>query len=286
MLIINNRILLLSIASLLIALNWHFSEYNSTYLLFWCAALSIAWRRKDELKLESNIFATAIGLFLISWLLFRGAVNSNEIDVLTIFYPTISVLGICLLASKATSIKQYWKEITIVALTGIPWEHLLYAFSITEKTSIFDAQISRTMLWYAGFDVHQVGNLVVLPTGTIKIAGACSSVALLGLMLQSCLVMCLYFTVTKKQKIVLLSCATLIAFGVNGIRLCLMALLVANDAQDAFKYWHGDEGAEIFTTGAILLLAGIYWLLIRKKEKHSLNASTIHEQSVKSEKTI
>lgn len=79
--------------------------------------------------------------------------------------------------------------------------------------------------------------------------------------------MCLYFTIQKNQQLLLCLCSTFIALGVNGIRLCLMALLVASNQKSAFHYWHGSAGAEIFTTLAILLLALVYWLLIERKRE-------------------
>ncbi|MGD1919893.1 MAG: cyanoexosortase A [Pleurocapsa sp.] len=261
-----DQFLLLSIAVLLIVFNWHFINYNSTYLLFWCAALSIAWQKKDRLDLKSNLLATIIGLILIAWLLFRGAVSEFQSDVITRIYPLISIAGICLLATKPSKIFQYWREIIIVSMTGIPWEHIFALVPTVGKIAILDAKIARLMLWYVGFDVRRVGNLVMLPSGSIKIAGVCSSFDLLGLMWQSCIVICLYFAVAKNKKILLILCSTAIAFGVNGIRLCLMAVLVANKSDRAFHYWHGSAGAEIFTTAAILLLAAIYWLWIKKEE--------------------
>ena len=267
----DKQVLLLSIAALLIVFNWHFINYSSTYLLFWCVALSIAWQRKDKLELQSNLFATASGLVLIGWLLFRGAVSEFQSDIITRIYPLISIAGICFLASKPNKIFQYWREIIIVAMTGIPWEHIFSIVPVVNNISILDAKIARLMLWYVGFDVRRLGDLVILPEGTIKIASSCSSFDLLGLMWQSCIVICLYFAISKSKKIILFSCSTLVAFGVNGIRLCLMAILVANKSDEAFLYWHGDAGAEIFTTAAILLLAGIYWLWLNK-EKSSMDA--------------
>ena len=263
----HNHIWLLSISALLIAFNWHYASYSSTYLLFWCAALSIAWKKKEDLELNSSLFATIIGLILISWMLFRGAVSEfSSNDLITRFYPLISIAGICLLASKVKNVFQYWREIIIVSLTGIPWEYLFDLMPITEQIIAIDAKISRLMLWYVGFDVHQVGDLVILPSGSIRIMDACSSFSLLGLMWQSCLVAFLYFAIAKNHKLILGLSSTLIAFVVNGVRLCLLALLVANKQDEAFEYWHGAGGAEVFTTIAILLLGGVYWILTRDKE--------------------
>lgn len=243
-------------------------EYNSVDLIFWYAALSIIWRNRNNYSFESNIFSTTIGLVLITWMLIRCILFSNQYsDVLTRIYPLVSIFGICLLATKITKINQYWRAIVIVSLTAIPFEHIFKWLSPTQTISIFDAKLSRLILWYLGFDVTQRDNFVFLPTGSIQIAGTCSSFDLLWLLWQFCLVVCLCFNLKKYQKILLGFWATLIACVVNGIRLCLMAFLVANNHQEAFEYWHGSNGAEIFTTIAILLFALAHWLLSRQKRQ-------------------
>jgi len=40
--------------------------------------------------------------------------------------------------------------------------------------------------------------------------------------------------------------AVLVAFVVNGVRVALMAILVAYSSQEAFEYWHTGTGSEIF----------------------------------------
>ncbi len=258
---------LLTIAGLLIALNWHLAKYNSVYLIFWFAAFYITWSNKNNRSFDSDIFSTTIGLMLITWVLVRCILSDNITDTLARIYPLISLLGICFIASKITKIKQYWREIVIVSLTGFPFEIIFGLLSPTESISILDAKLSRILLWYVGFDVHQADNIVFLPTGSIKIAGPCSSFALLWLMMQFCLVIYLCFSLKNYQKILLGFWATIIALVVNGLRLCLMAILVANNHNEAFEYWHGSSGAEIFTTIAILLFALAYWLLTRQKNE-------------------
>ena len=263
----DHRFWLLSIAVFLIVFNWFFVEYNSVVLLFWCAALFITWRNRNDLDFNSNIFSTIIGLIIIIWLLFRGVVTDHHTDIITRMYPLFSLFGLCLLSTKVSKFFQYWREMVIVSLTGIPWEHLYTILSPNQKISIIDAQIARLLLWYLGFDAYQQDNLVILPTGSIQIAGSCSSFNLLRLLWQFSIVICLCFVIKRNKKILLYLWSTFIALGVNAIRLCMMALLIANGQLEAFDYWHGSAGAEIFTTIAILLLALVYCLLIEKKTK-------------------
>lgn len=258
---------LLIITGLLISLNWHLVKYNSVYLIFWITAFFITWRNRKNIYFSSDLISTSLGLLLVNWVLFRCVFCNNTADVLARLYPLVSTLGIYFLASNFTKITQYWREISIVSLTSIPFEHLFVWLSSTEKMSILDAKLSRIILWYLGFDVYQKDNFVFLPQGSIQIAGSCSSFDLLWLMVQFCIVIYLCFSLKIHQKILLGFWSTVIALGINGVRLCLMALLVANSQQEAFKYWHGSNGAEIFTTIAILLFALVYWLLTRQQDK-------------------
>lgn len=263
----SHRFWLLAIAGGLIAFTWQLSQYNTVYLLFWGAALSITWRRRESLCLESSLVSTSIGLLLIAWTLIRSVLTINSTDVLTRITPLVSVLGLCLLATKASKIGQYWREIVIVSLTALPFEHLFSLLSPSTPLSVLDAKFSRLLLWYAGFDVAQTDNLVILPTGTISIAGRCSSFAGIWQLWQLCLVVFLCFSLRLPQKLLLWIWATVIAVSVNGVRLCLMAILVARNNQEAFDYWHGHSGAEIFSTIAVLLFGLAYWLLTREKKQ-------------------
>lgn len=261
----DHRFWLLTIVGIFIAFNWCLANYNSVYLIYWCAAVFVTWRRRNYLNFESDIYSTILGLILIIWLLFRGVMSDSHADLITRIAPLLAATGIFCISTKVNRIIQYWREILIISLTSIPWEHIFSLLSITSSISILDAKISRLLLWYVGFDVYQQNNLVILPTGSIQIAGACSSFDLLGLMWQSCFVIFLCFALKKNQKMFLWLWSTVIALGVNSLRLCLMALLIANHHQEAFDYWHGSGGAEIFTTLAILLLALVYWLLVENK---------------------
>ena len=265
----SHRFWLLAIAGGLIAFCWQLNQYNTVDLLFWGAALSIIWRRRDSLNLHSSPVSTSIGLLLITWTLIRSILTINNTDILTRMAPLVLVLGLCLLATKMSKLGQYWREITVVSLTALPFEHLFSLLSPSTSVSVLDAKFSRLLLWYAGFDVAQTDNLVILPTGTISINGPCSSFGGIWQLWQLCVVVYLCFSLRLHQKVLLWVWATLIALSVNGVRLCLMAILVARNNQEAFDYWHGHSGAEIFSTFAVLLFGLAYWLQTRQKEQGS-----------------
>jgi len=61
------------------------------------------------------------------------------------------------------------------------------------------------------------------------------------------------FTTTSFKKILVLLVAVLVGFIVNGVRVALMAVLVALSQQDAFEYWHQGDGSLIFSMIGVLL---------------------------------
>jgi len=60
--------------------------------------------------------------------------------------------------------------------------------------------------------------------------------------------------------------AVSLAYGINIIRLVLMALLAASDHQNAFHYWHEGEGSNIFPVLAMLLFAGFCMFLLNQRQ--------------------
>lgn len=271
----NENFWLLAIAGGLIALHQHFIYRQSgaisiEALVFWFAALTIAWRRRYTLDLESNFLSSGIGITLIAWALLRSILWKGYLDNLNQITPFVSTLGLCLIASDARKVRQYWRELAIVGLSAFPFKYIFFLLSIPEATTVIDAKFSSYVLWYAGFSVFQQGNRVILPTGIIQVEEACSSFILIWLLLQLSLVFCLTFSVRSRQKVLLLLAAIFIGFVVNGLRLCVMALVVANNNQAAFEYWHGSSGAEMFTSIAFLLLGLFYIVITRDSPKKRL----------------
>jgi exosortase/archaeosortase family protein len=72
------------------------------------------------------------------------------------------------------------------------------------------------------------------------------------LLLQLALLLILVFPTNLLNKILLPSIAVFLAFIINIFRLALMALLVASSNREAFEFWHGSTGAQIFSTLSIL----------------------------------
>ena len=78
------------------------------------------------------------------------------------------------------------------------------------------------------------------------------------------------FAVSKtswQQKIWLTIAAILIGFIVNGIRVALMAVLVALSDLQGFTYWHVGNGSLIFSAISVLIFGAICWKTIIRDNK-------------------
>jgi cyanoexosortase A len=111
------------------------------------------------------------------------------------------------------------------------------------------------MLHYLGFDAVQQRTTITLNQGAVDVLFRCTGIPLLILLLQLALLFFMMFPLCQKQRMRLLITAVLIAFLLSSLRVALMAVVV-NDPI-AFSYWHGGNGSQLFSTGAIALFG---WL--------------------------
>ncbi|HBB36249.1 MAG TPA: cyanoexosortase A [Cyanobacteria bacterium UBA8803] len=247
---------LLGIAAGLISLHLHLawrSDNNdlfSSSLLFWVAILFSLGKKGDRLNLQSGVFASFFGASLIAWLLFKSLYLVGD-DFFGRLSPFISVFSLSLLASGFKGLKQYTEELLLASFIAIPWEKLLYLFI---DLSVLTAQFSSFFLWLLGFEVKRQGVIVILPTGSIEVYNGCAGLKLMLQLLGLVLIFLVMVPTSRKAKILLPLAAILLGFVINGMRVALMAVLVALSDQDAFKYWHLGEGSLIFSAIAVLIL--------------------------------
>ena len=94
----------LSLIALHIHLLWRLNgnfEQLSLSLIFWVALLSLLWKRRYTINLESDCFSSFVGLIIITLVLIRSRVIYNGDEVLFNILPMISALGVGLLLHVA-----------------------------------------------------------------------------------------------------------------------------------------------------------------------------------------
>ncbi|MBO3458906.1 cyanoexosortase A [Aetokthonos hydrillicola Thurmond2011] len=231
--------------------------------LFWLAISYLIWNKRHTLNLQSNVFSTFCGLLIIIFIL----VKSQSLFWYESFFVKLSALlsFLCwsLLASGISGLKQYKQEF-IILLILVSEQQIITLISEKIDISILAAKFSTFLLWYLGFQVSRQGINVILPTGEIQIYSGCSGLNAIVLLLQLALVFILVFPINFLNKILVPLVAIFLAFIINVFRLALMVLLVASSNKEAFEFWHGQPGNEVFSTLSILAFGYFCHFILRE----------------------
>lgn len=229
-------------------------------VLFWAAVWSLLWPKRNILKLESGAFSSFVGTFLLALVLLKSTFISGY-DVFLRISPLISALGVALLASGFKGLKQYWRELLILCFLAPSPGAMALLIDISKLT----AKFATVILWYLGFNVSNQGVYVNLPTGGVEVYPGCSGIESILYMLGLAVVFLVMFDSRWHYKIIVPVVAIFIAFVVNGFRVALMAVLVANSTKEALEYWHKGDGSMLFSMVSVLIL-GLFCLFILPSE--------------------
>lgn len=265
---------LIIIATGLVTLNmtllWKLGDIAHFWMsiVFWCAVGSLLWDKQDILKqseAKSDLLSIVAGTILIAFILFKSAMVSSKYDPFLRMAPFLSGLGLSLIAVGFQDLKQYWRELVILFFHGIPSVITLPIVGII--TSI-TAKFAYYSLWYVGFNVTSEGNYVALPTGRVLVDGGCSGMEAMNYLLGLSVV-CLLMFPTKQNKALVIAVAVAFGFIINAFRVAGMALLVASNRLDLFKYWHEGEGSLVVGMIAVILFGIFYQYMLKQDSKIS-----------------
>lgn len=227
-------------------------------LIFWLAAISQCWDRRQQIKPSSNLMSCGLGVISIGITLIGAFVNRN---LFLGFAPLGFAVGLALLTSGIANLSRYRQELIILFALGIP--KLL--LPILPDISPLTAKISAFWLMYCGFDVALQDNKIILPQGAVNVVPSCSGLNLIIYMLGLSVIFQVMFPYLRKNSLKVISflAAAAIGFFVNSIRVSILALLSGDASHRAFEYWHSQEGALIFVTISVLIYGVFCWLLLR-----------------------
>ena len=260
----NTHFWLLAIAGGLIAihlsLSWK-SDPNlsglSMSVLCWGAVLTLLWEKRQNLRLESDILSSLIGLLLIAFVLIRSLVMTSFDSVFELT-PFIAGLGLAMLASGVKRLPQYWQELLLILALNAPLHLLINRISIL---SLYTAKFATLILTYLGFQVHREGVYISLPSGIVEVAAGCSGWESIFPLLKLAVLFLVMFPTNLTKKILVPFVAVAIAFVVNGVRVAIMAALYSYSHPETFKYWHTGTGSQIFFLISTLLFGGFCYLI-------------------------
>lgn len=228
--------------------------------LYWLAVLCLVYRKRHQLILESSLVPSLAGALVIVGVILRSTSlpSTNFLSVA----PFLSGLGLSLLASGGRSLKQYWRELTILFFFGVPKVLLSPLINISSLT----AQFATFVLWYSGFNAYRQGTQVLLPTDGVNVISSCSGFNSMFYLLGLAVTFLLLFPLpgVKKNTLVLIV-AVGIGFVVNGFRIALLALLADAHNDQGLEYWHIGQGSFIFPMLAVTLF-GLFCLILRQHQ--------------------
>lgn len=271
--LLNAQLWLLGIGASLITIHLSLTSRNSStevvfinlaFLAFVCFSVKDKYY---DLNLESGVLSSVLGFLFIALVFLSSTVQINYGGLFP-FYPLISGFGLALLASGLKGLKQYQTE--LLALFGLSAHRLLSI--VASDISLTTAKFSTSILWYTGFKVARSGVNVILPTGSIKVYAACAGMGVILNLLSIALLFILVFNLDWKQKIIVPTVAAILGFVVNGVRVALMAILVAQGDKQAFEYWHLGDGSLIFAMISALIFGCFCWVLLSSNQQKNQNA--------------
>lgn len=252
--------LIASLFSVYLALVWRVGELTHLGMsgLFLLAALTLIWENAPNYRYRHDRIASVTAVILIGWVLWQSTVIVNEFQLQLRLIPFVSALAVALLASGFQGLLQYRRELALMFFLGVP-NILLSLVDISPLTARFAAAV----LQHSGLEVVYQSVLITLPTGTLRVDSSCSGVESISYLVGIAVVCLTLYPVSRLKQIVALFAAPLIAFAVNGVRVAMMACLMAPQDQQRFLYWNEGDGSLISGIATLGLFGGLYWLLYR-----------------------
>lgn len=225
------------------------SGFSSHGFLFWMAVLLLLGQQRAKLSLESDTISSFVGVSILALVLYKSLHLFPE-DFFLRISPLLSLFGWGLLTSGVRRLKQYYQALFLLLFLAIPWE-FVYIFDLSQLTATF----SSFILWILGFEVTRQGVWIIMPTGSVEVYNGCSGLRMILQLLGLSWILLTLVPSNWQQKLGLPIAAILLGFTINGLRVALMAVLVAMSDSAGFTYWHTGTGSLIFSALSVLIFS-------------------------------
>lgn len=241
-------------------------------VVFWCAVAALIWDKREILQLKSGIFSSCFAIALLIPLLIKSVFLITQSSSSLYLFPLVAFFCLILLASGFQGIGQYKREFLILFILSAitPLTSLLGNLDPSPLT----AKLAGYLLWYSGFEtVRQGVNLYFAGSSNgVEVYPGCSGLASVIDLLSLTLLFFLMFPSNWKTKFILPIAAILIGFIMNGIRVSLLAVIVAYHNKVGFEYWHSGEGSLLFSMMSMSLLCAVIYFLIQSPIPNSIGS--------------
>jgi len=241
------------LALLHLVLTWHLmqqADQVAINALFWLAILGTLASHDPQANRDRR--AHFVGLLLLGAIVAKSLTATHPEAWFVRLFPALTVLSLGLLNS-GFQLKRHLRAGALLIPLLIPRGLIeqVAESTIGQMLQVFTAQFAAFVLHYIGFNAIQQHTTITVNHGTVDVLFRCTGVPLLILLSQLTLLFFVVFPLQQAQRIRIVILAVLIAFLLSSLRVALMAVVVNNPI--AFAYWHGGDGSQIFSTGAIVL---------------------------------
>ncbi len=193
------------------------------------------------------------------------------INALMRMIPVSGGFAVVLLAAGWLGLRQFWRELAILLALGLPGTLSAFVADISPLT----ARFSTSLLWYSGFDVVRDGLLIYLEGGGVEVYYGCSGIESVSYVLGLSILCLIMFPLKSFMRYWVPLIGMAIGFVVNGIRVALMALLVASGDKAAFDYWHTGDGSLIFGLIAVVAFGAFYMAVQTLEQRQQRLGQTV-----------
>jgi cyanoexosortase A len=272
---------LLAIATALIILNINLTLRFTTdfgkiivTLLAWAMVSYNIWEKRQELRLESDIFSTITGLILLAFVLLRSLFSFRS-DIILDILPLLSTIAVLLIATGWKNFKNYQTEILIIAALSVPQSLIL---ELTHLATI-TAKVAAYILYHGGSAVQREGTYIYLAQKRVEVNAGCSGISSIMLLWRLSILFIVSFPLDFTKKILAQILAIIVGFIINTLRVVLITLLFSYSTIENFDFWHDGDGSQLFLLMETIIFGACCYYLQSLKLSHSLttNKTNNHE---------
>lgn len=234
-------------------------------LLLWGGALICL---EDQLpELEPN--PGRIGLLIGGVLLVATVLRSSAIVHLdSVIYPltVLAGLALALLCVPPRQLGRFRDPLLILMLLPIS---KVIAVANDVQLSMATAGASSVLLQALGFEAVMDGRQVLLPGGSVLVAGPCNGLDMILQVAAIAVIFLMAFPLRRwPQRLLLLVAATLIGFACNVVRISLLAVIHADGGGGAkwwFDFFHESNGSLVFSAVGVTIFALLYLRVLERE---------------------
>lgn len=235
-------------------------------LLLWGGALICL---EDQLpELEPNPGSAGLlvgGVLLVAVLLRSGRILHYD----AVIYPLTVLAGLALamLCVPLGKLGRFRDPLLILLL--LPLYKLIEVTAPESRLSLATAGASGVLLQALGFEAAVSGRQVLLPSGSVSVAGVCNGIDMILQVAAIAVIFLLAFPLQGwPQRLLVLAAAPLIGFASNVGRISLLAVIHSEGGSGArwwFDFFHESNGSLVFAALGVSVFALLYLRVLERE---------------------